>query len=251
MSTSPISTELIVVDKRHSSEIQIAEPKSDLLALISMAVQRGADLAMIEKLMDLKDRHEANEARKLFEQAVADFKAENIFIRKDKKNKQYDNSTYVSLGNLVTTVTPFLSKHGLGIHWDVDQAAGIKVTCVLSGFGHSRSCSMTVPPDKSGAKNPIQEIKSAITYAKACTFESICGLASTDANIDDDGNGSGKHRERMEDIGERLEWLANARNLDELEKLFKESYKVARAAKDTQAMQALVKAKDARKAGLQ
>ncbi len=56
--------------------------------------------------------------------------------------------------------------------------------------GHSETAEASAPADTSGAKNPIQQIKSTITYLKAVTFESICGLASTDANLDDDGNGS-------------------------------------------------------------
>jgi hypothetical protein len=50
---------------------------------------------------------------------------------------------------------------------------------------------MNAPADTSGAKNVIQQIKSTITYLKAVTFESICGLASTDATVDDDGNSAG------------------------------------------------------------
>ena len=47
---------------------------------------------------------------------------------------------------------------------------------------------MSGKEDTSGSKNAIQQIKSTITYLKSVTFESIIGLASTDANLDDDGN---------------------------------------------------------------
>jgi hypothetical protein len=50
---------------------------------------------------------------------------------------------------------------------------------------------MNARADGSGAKNPIQQIKSTITYLKGVTFESITGLASTDDNVDDDGNAAG------------------------------------------------------------
>jgi ABC-type amino acid transport substrate-binding protein len=48
----------------------------------------------------------------------------------------------------------------------------------------------SVPPDKAGAKNDIQAIKSSVTYAKAVTYESVCGMAASDANVDDDANGA-------------------------------------------------------------
>lgn len=167
-------------------EMSVATPAN----LLQIAVQRGASMDELQKLMDLQERYEANQARKAFIEAKAAFKAEDIFISKDKENKQY-KSMYTTLGNLVNTVRPFLGKHGLSADWDQRQENGkVIVTCILSHkAGHSESSSFEVPPDKSGAKNAIQELKSAITYARAITFEAICGLASSDANLDDDGAG--------------------------------------------------------------
>jgi hypothetical protein len=93
-----------------------------------------------------------------------------------------------------------LSKHGLSADWQIEQKGNdIKVTCILShALGHSESVPFTVPPDGTGAKNEIQKIKSAITYAKAVTYESVCGLASTDANSDDDGNDSSSKSAEVE-----------------------------------------------------
>lgn len=211
--------------------------------LLQIAVSQNADMEKLSKLMDLQERWERNEARKAFVEAMSAFKAHAIQVVKDKTNQQY-NSKYVSLGNLVSSVTPFLSKHGLSCRWDIDQSAGIKVSCVITHIqGHSESVSMVCPPDTSGKKNPIQEIKSAITYGKACTFESICGLASTDANLDDDGNGG----ETNGNIAEQIEWLMNAKDMDELKRLFKVSYENTT---NQNARRALIQAKDKRKAEL-
>lgn len=77
----------------------------------------------------------------------------------------------------------------------------ISVTCVVTHvLGHSEKVEAFAPADSSGAKNPIQGIKSTITYLKSVTLESILGLASTDANCDDDGNAaSGKPEKIMTD----------------------------------------------------
>lgn len=158
--------------------------------MLMIAVQAG-NIDTIERMMALKERHEANEARKAFTAAKAAFKGESLPIIKDKYNTQF-KSWYSSLGNIVGTVGPILSKHGLSADWQIAQAGNsITVTCILShALGHSESVPFTVPPDGTGAKNEIQKIKSAITYAKAVTYESACGIASTDANYDDDGNSS-------------------------------------------------------------
>jgi hypothetical protein len=237
--------ELIVVDKRHTESLEVVAPSGpNPMAMLQMAVQQGADLAKLEKLMDLQDRFEKGEARKAFVEAMSAFKSHAINVTKDKTNSQY-SSKYVSLGNLVATVTPFLSQHGLSVRWDIDQSSGIKVTCIVTHLmGHSEAVSMVCPPDKSGAKNPIQEIKSAITYGKACTFESICGLASTDANLDDDGNGGGGMDEQV--VDDYLSAIQASSNDDELKRNFKEAYDKATAAKDKNAQQTFMKAKNAR-----
>jgi hypothetical protein len=246
MSASPTNqTELVVIDKRHSMTVPDPEQSGDILSSLNAAARRG-DLAMVEKLMDLRDRNDATEARKAFVQAMSDFKAEAgvVTIVKDKVNPQY-NSNYVSLGKLVATITPYLSKHGLSADWDIDQTSGIKVTCnVTHCMGGSKSVAMTCPPDKSGAKNPIHEIKSAITYAKACTYESALGLAATDANVDNDGNGGQGMDENA--FTDYISAIKDSSTRAELQKVYGEAYQKATAAKDKKAQQSFIAAKNAR-----
>ncbi len=158
--------------------------------MIRVAVQSGADLEKLERLLDLQIKWEANEAKKAYVRAMADFKANAPKVTKDKQNLQY-KSMYTTLGNMVNTVNPELSKHGLSASWDIFQNGVIKVTCKMTHkLGHSETAEASAPADTSGSKNAIQQIKSTITYLKAVTFESITGLASSEANLDDDGNGS-------------------------------------------------------------
>lgn len=222
------------------------------MQMIQSAVSRGASLEQINQLLDLKDRIEAADAKKAYVAAMSAFKACGVVVTKDKKNAQYNNSGYTSLGNMVTTVTPYLSKNNLSARWDVDQSQGIKVTCIIThAQGHSESVSMTVPPDKSGAKNPIQEIKSAITYAKACTFESICGLASTDANVDDDGNGSGGKPGLPDDqFCSFRDNIENAATAAELTKVYGDAFKAAEELGDVDSLRKFAALKKAQKAKL-
>ncbi len=159
--------------------------------IIEQAIAKGADLVQLEKILELQERFEANEAKKAYVAAMSAFKLDPPEIIRDKHNKQYDSS-YSSLDNFVNSVIPSLSKHGLSHNWDVNQDASIKVSCTVThSLGHSESTSMIAPPDDSGKKNPIQQIKSTVTYLKLATFEAITGLASKDGNMDDDGNAAG------------------------------------------------------------
>ena len=180
-------------ESRKPHEEFLPEPQTDHTpaAMIQMAIAQGADLDKLEKLMTLQERYEENEAKKLFNKAVSDFKAHLPTILKDKDNKQY-NSKYVSEANLMNTVNPELSKYGLNAHFQLEQNGNIKVTCILThSAGYSESTSMSAPADSSGSKNAIQQIKSTVTYLRKMTFEAITGVATTDPEGDDDGNAAG------------------------------------------------------------
>jgi hypothetical protein len=176
------------MEKKNEVEVvQKSEVVNNPQETIALAISKGSNLEQIEKLMLLQERFDANQAKKAYVRAMAEFKINAPLVDKDKTNNQY-KSKYTSLGNLINTVSPVLSKFGLSASWDIKQNGIIEVTCKMTHeLGHSETATMNAPADTSGAKNVIQQIKSTITYLKAVTFESICGLASTDANLDDDG----------------------------------------------------------------
>ena len=163
-------------------------------ALLQMAIQQGAGMDTLERLMALQERYEANEARKAFSVAFAGFKAEGAKIVKNiaVKDGPLKGKTYADLFAVVDTLTPALSKHGLSASWKLtkDDKDWLEVTCILAHVaGHSETVSMGGPPDAGGAKNAIQARASAQSYLRRYTFLSITGMAATDE--DDDGNGQG------------------------------------------------------------
>ncbi len=176
-------------NKKELATVSIKSPDE----LISQAIEKGLDLDKLEKLLTLKERYDANEAKKAYVIALTDFKCEVPDVRRDKKNKQY-NSTYASKGNLLKTITPILSKFGLSASFSYKNLADslIEVTCKLThSQGHSEEVSFSAPADTSGQKNPIQQRKSTLTYLEKITFAGILGIESLE-EIDDDGNSSGK-----------------------------------------------------------
>lgn len=161
------------------------------MQMLQIAVQQGQGLEQIRELMQLEREWKADKAREAFYAALADFKQAPLHITKDKENKQY-GSRYTSIGNLVNTANEAMAPFGLNARWAIDQSNGISVTCILSHtLGHSEQVTMSGPPDASGSKNPLQQIKSTVTYLKISTFEAVTGIVSTEGNLDDDGNGSG------------------------------------------------------------
>jgi hypothetical protein len=161
------------------------------MEMLNTAIDRGAEIDVLAKLMDLQERWEANQARKAYIEAKAAFKANAPKVYKDKQNAQY-KSSYASIGNMVQTVSESLSKHGMDTSWDFDQTNGIKVSCTLRHvLGHSETVSLLGQADTSGAKNPLQQIKSTLTYLKIATFEGVTGIVTQEGSADDDGNSAG------------------------------------------------------------
>jgi len=160
--------------------------------LINSAIQNGADLEQIEKLLELQFKWEANEARKAYNKAMAEFKSNPPKIDKDKKvgystSKGKVGYSHASLYNVVDKITAELSKHGLSASWRTEQNGQIKVTCRIShSMGHYEETSLSADADTSGSKNAIQAVGSTITYLERYSLLAITGLATEDQ--DNDGN---------------------------------------------------------------
>ncbi len=160
---------------------------------VEMALQSG-DMEKLEKMLDLKERFDKEEARKSFTSAMAKFKSEGVEIKKDRvvtfenNDKSVTSYTHASLGNVVNMAVPALALHGLSHRWVVDQEinAPIKVTCVITHEGgHSESVTMQGAADTSGKKNSIQQVASTVHYLQRYTFLSATGLAVEE--MDNDG----------------------------------------------------------------
>lgn len=180
------------LQKVEQTQLNTVQATGGLSPMVQAVMSGQMTAEQLQSLLNVQKDYEKNEAEKAFHLAVAEFKKDPPDVFKDKHNKQFD-SKYASKGNLVNTVNAALSPFGLNANWDFDQRddGKIGVTCILShAQGHSKKVTLWAPPDKSGAKNPIQEIKSTITYLEIATYEAVTGIAASDAG-DDDGNGSG------------------------------------------------------------
>jgi len=177
--------------RREDRELPALVPAGNVtpLQLLNIAVSKGTDLAQLEKLMDLQERWEKDEARKAFNVAFAAFKAEVILVIKNRSVTAgpLSGKRYAELFSVVNAVTPALSKHGLSASWKLtkDEPDWIEVTCTIKhSLGHSESVSMGGPPDTGGAKSPIQARASSVSYLERYTLKAVCGVAEQDEDTD-------------------------------------------------------------------
>ncbi len=174
--------------EREDSAQIITVPASEItpLAMLDRALSSGATPDVLERLMSLQERWEANQSRRAFDEAIAVAKSEIPVI---KKNRASHNSRYADFAALAAVVDPIITKYGLSYRFRATQDERIHVTCVLTHeAGHAEENTLSGPADGSGSKNAIQAIGSTLTYLQRYTLTQALGLAVAD---DDDGNAAG------------------------------------------------------------
>lgn len=247
---------------QHTSEAQLAALHEDPPVLLPSSpldriadlLQRGITPEQLDKFLEVQHKYEAEQARRAYTRAMAAFKAEpiepirklkTVRIRLKPKDGQPEGRemTYrqETLGQVVRAAIPALARHGLTHSWEPSQETGtgriIGVSCVMTHeAGHSERVTLYGLPDDSGQKNPLQQVRSTITYLQRATLLLITGLAAEDGSDDDargshpstapepdgDGKATAAQKERIRKLAGTEERLAKvlaevgAKSLDEL-----------------------------------
>lgn len=217
--------------------------KATPISVLQRAVESGANVETLAKLLELQERWEKNEARKAFDAALAEFKADPPKLEKVKHVDFASNSGkrvdyhYAPLDYICTTIGAALSKHGLSFTWNVDQsvAAQVKVTCILRHKGgHSESVTMVAGLHDDTRMNAIQRLGATITYLERYSVLAATGLATADQ--DTDGM----------TMGNAADFLANiqdAADMQQLETRYKEAIREGLKGNDPAAVKAFMAAR--------
>lgn len=200
-----MTTDLIQTEPR--ALVTTATP-ADLLRI---AVESGADLDRLERLMMLQEKWEAGQARKAYIEAMSRFKKNPPHIFKSKAvhfttTRGTTSYMHASLGDVTQPIIEGLAAVGISHRWDVQQPDGgmITVTCMLTHEqGHSEQVTMKAGRDDSCGKNSIQQVASTITYLERYTLLSITGIATHDMP-DDDGRKSEAPATKTADLAAAL-----------------------------------------------
>jgi len=228
-------------------EVAVVEEKQVSVSpaqMVQVLIEKGMKPEDLEKMLVLQERYEANQARKAYHMAMANFKANAPEIKKDKKvrfkTSQGETAyNHASLYNVTNTINEALSKHGLSASWKTAQNGTISVTCKIThSMGHSEETTLTANSDTSGSKNSIQAMCSTITYLERYSLLALTGLATSDQ--DDDGQSSeieyidekqlSQLRDFIDNDNVNLPKFLEYMGLEELEKMPKGSFQKALSA---------------------
>lgn len=167
-----------------------ADPMVNMIERIAM--DPNADLSKLERMMEMKEKLDAKNAKAAFDAAFSRASAEFPEIPLNGENK-HQKTRYALLKDILSGVRPILSKHGLALSFstEVDEQF-VTVTAELSHEGgHSRRNSIPLPRDTGAGRNAVQAVGSSQTYGQRYTAQAILGLSLGDDTEDDGHSGGG------------------------------------------------------------
>lgn len=165
--------------------------------LIEAAVNSDAvDVGKLEQLLDIKQRHEADEAKKLYFEAMRVVQSAGLQIKRDAKNTQ-TNSAYAKLESINRKLVPVYTDAGFSLSFSEEKAereGHIRVSCdIYHSAGHLEHKWAELPLDNVGLKGNANKTDthatgSTFSYARRYLTLMIFNLNTGD---DDDGQAAG------------------------------------------------------------
>jgi len=159
-------------------------------SLLKIAIESKADIQQLEKLMDLQERWNTQQAKKKFLIAISSFQKDCPIMKKTKKvSFGQTRYSYTPLGEIASMIKRVMNKNGLSYRWEMkDGAEKLICTCIISHIdGHNEQTTMSANKDASGSKNEIQQRGSTITYLQRYTLISALGISTADEDVDGKG----------------------------------------------------------------
>jgi hypothetical protein len=170
--------------------------KLDPQALMQSAIDQGADIEKLERLIALAKDVRAEQARAAWYEAMAEFQKEAPKILKSKKaNLGSFSYSYAPLDEILGNVQPVMGPLGLSISFRLTEANAQQVTYIariVHALGHHEDSGPVSMPIVQGGNvtegkgaNPAQRVGIAHSYAKRYAALAILGIAP-----EDDGDGA-------------------------------------------------------------
>lgn len=174
-----------------------ADQSASMLAIIARAAADPAcDIDKMERLLQMQERMQANQAQAAFNAAMSQCQAEMGPISADAYNPQ-TKSRYASFAQLDKALRPIYTRHGFALSYGTEPAATgmVGVVCFVSHeAGHTREYRAAVPSDGLGIKGnqmmtATHAFGSGASYGQRYLVKLIFNVAVGDS--DDDGQKAG------------------------------------------------------------
>lgn len=177
-----------------STEPEAPHPASVTIeALIGKAIEHGASVESLERLISLRASLHEEAAREAFFAALSAFQAacpiipkERVCLNKDGRTVRY---RYAPLDTIVRLIGPLLERFGLSYRVETRIEPGsppmlVAVTHVHHRLGYSTSSEFRVPIDNDAYMSGPQKFGSAGSYAKRYSLCNAFGILTGEEDDD-------------------------------------------------------------------
>lgn len=171
---------------------------ADMLAMIErLASNPDVNIEKLERIIALKERVMAHDAKSAFDAAYARMQPDLPAI--DEKGridvKGVTRSRYAKLEDIQAAVKPILAKHGFALRhrteWPEAQKGVIRIVGILAHEdGHAEESIFEAAADKSDFRTDIQSMGSTVSYGRRYTTIDLLNIETR--GVDDDGQRSGR-----------------------------------------------------------
>lgn len=184
-----------------TNALAVRDPES----ILRFAVERGASVDVIERLMLVREKLQAEFSKEKFDEALAAFQSECPVITKTKAVKDKGGAVrywFAPLDVIVTQVKGLLMTHGFSYSLTAKVEGGmVEAICKLTHRnGHSQVSEFKVPIDPKAFMSEAQKFAAALTYAKRYAFVNALGILTADEDTDGAGGGQKKGIDATENL---------------------------------------------------
>jgi len=182
-----------------SETYEVAETGNQLTAIVNMvervAMNPDADMAKLEKMLDMQERVLDRDAKMAFSRAMSAAQSEMKRVAADGDNPQ-TRSKYATYAALDRVLRPIYTNHGFSLSFNTEEAPHentVRVTCDVAHVeGHEKHYQVDMPADGKGAKGGDVMTKThaagaAMTYGMRYLLKMIFNVAvgadDTDGNL--------------------------------------------------------------------
>lgn len=164
----------------------VAMVTSDPESLIRYAIDKGAGIETIERMMAVRDKLKAEWAKKEYDEALASFQNECPIIKKSKagaKSAYY----YAPFEDIISQTKDLIRKHGFSYRITSEtKGQSIKAICrITHQAGHSETTEFEVPIDtRNTMMNEPQKFAGSRTFASRYAFCGGFGIVTMDSDTD-------------------------------------------------------------------
>lgn len=222
------------------------------MAMISLAIEKGAGIETIERLVALQEKLLDRQAEIEFNAALNQVQKEITRVAPDLMNKQ-TNSKYASYAAIDHEIRPIYTRLGMSVSFteeDCPKAEHVRIVAYVTKGAYTRKYRKDMPADGKGAKGGDVMTKThaaaaADSYAKRYLIKDIFNIAIGEE--DRDGNDLMPENQEQD----FLIAIGEAKNKEEMDKAYKAALAEGLKQQDSGAVKLFVEARKKRAIELQ